>query len=156
VVGATLLALAGLRRLGLEAHVSGEIPPESLLPAVAQGAIGIERREDDPRIAAFLAPLDHGETRIRVETERALLAILDGSCRTPIAALAEIIDPTTMRLRGLIVRPDGSASHAFDGTAPLAEARWLGRRAGETLLREAGPEFLAEIIDRPEPDQPVA
>src|SRR3546814_11783116 len=83
------------------------LEPEEMLPAVAQGAIGIECRENDTRVRDFLAALDDPATRLRVEAERALLSILDGSCRTPIAALAEL-DGDRMRLRGAITRPAGS------------------------------------------------
>ena len=111
VADATLLALAGLKRLDAPRHIAAVLEPEAMLPAVAQGAIGIETRIGDQRTATRLAPLNHQESLIRVTAERALLAALEGDCRTPIAGLAEIIDGTGLRLRALIATPDGRACH---------------------------------------------
>lgn len=140
-VDATLLAMAGLNRLALQPAGTTAIPADVMLPAVAQGAIGIERRQSDERIAALLAPLNHTESAIRVTAERALLAELDGSCRTPIAAHA-VLSGGGLSLRGLVVLPDGTQRHdaALDG-AP-GDAAALGREAGLQLKREAGPEFF--------------
>src|SRR4051794_23087799 len=106
VVEATLLALAGLKRLGL-AHVGTPGPGAEILPAVGQGAVCIECRADDPRTRAWLAAVDHGPTAVCVAAEHAMLAVLDGSCRTPIAGHA-VLSGDSLRLRGLIVKPDGS------------------------------------------------
>ena len=109
-VDATLLAVAGLKRLGEAERIQTYLSPEEMLPAVAQGAIGLERRTDDEETATLLAPLNHEESALRVAAERALLAGLDGSCRTPIAGLADI-DGERLRLRALVAMPDGSAQH---------------------------------------------
>ena len=150
-VDATLLATAGLKRLGLAAKITQILPPELMLPAVAQGAIGIERRTDDARIAAYLRPLDHHPTRRRVAAERALLAALDGSCKTPIAALAELDPAGGLTLRCLVVSPDGKLAHAAERSGAAADAEALGRDAGDELRRRAGAGFF----DLPIPDAPV-
>lgn len=140
-VDATLLAMAGLNRLAIQQAGTTPIPADVMLPAVAQGAIGIERRQSDDRIAALLAPLNHSESAIRVTAERAMLAELDGSCRTPIAAHA-VLAGGSLSLKGLVVLPDGTQRHdaALDG-AP-GDAAALGREVGLQLRREAGPEFF--------------
>jgi hydroxymethylbilane synthase len=141
---ATLLALAGLKRLGRVDAATAILSTDDFLPAVAQGAIGIEIRANDPRVAALVAPLDHKPTTIAVTAERSCLAVLDGSCRTPIAAHAEIFG-TALRLRGLIALPDGTESHRAEdsGNATLEGAAALGRAVGEKLKALAGPNFLA-------------
>jgi hydroxymethylbilane synthase len=141
---ATLLALAGLKRLGRTDAATAILSTEEMLPAVAQGAIGIEIRENDARLQALVAAINHAPTVIAVTAERALLAVLDGSCRTPIAAHAEIFG-TALRLRGLIALPDGTESHRAEdrGNATLEGAAALGRALGERLKALAGPDFLA-------------
>ena len=104
VAAATFLAMAGLKRLGLDAVPRVPIDPEEMLPAVAQGAIGIEQRSDDARVAALLAPIHDAATGVRMAAERAFLAGLDGSCQTPIAGLAEL-DGGRLRFRGEILLP---------------------------------------------------
>ena len=104
---ATLLAAAGLRRLGMEDSGGTTLAVEEMLPAVAQGAVGIEIRADDDAVRQRLSPLGDADTRIAVTCERALLAALDGSCRTPIAALA-VIEGEALWLRGAVLTPDGS------------------------------------------------
>jgi hydroxymethylbilane synthase len=141
---ATLLALAGLKRLGRVAAATAILSTDQFLPAVAQGAIGVEIRAGDARIMALVAPIDHAPTTIAVTAERALLAVLDGSCRTPIAAHAEIFG-TALRLRGFVALPDGTESHRAEdtGNATLEGAAALGRAVGERLKALAGPNFLA-------------
>jgi hydroxymethylbilane synthase len=148
VADATLLALAGLRRLGFADRASAVLSADEMLPAVAQGAIGIEIRADDHRCRALLAPLDDPLTRDAVAVERAFLACLDGSCRTPIAGLARIDAEGRLDFQGLIAKPDGSAvlRVARDGTAAMAAA--IGRDAGEELLKRAGPGFLGPALLR--------
>lgn len=141
VVDATLLAMAGLNRLGMAEHVASALAPEEMLPAVAQGAIGITCRADDQAALAYLAALNCRETMIRITAERALLATLDGSCRTPIAALAEIDGPM-LRLRGLIISPDGRTIHATSRQGRLEDAWAMGADAGKELLAVAGPDFF--------------
>lgn len=141
VAACTFLAQAGLNRLDM-AHVArGPVAPEDMLPAVAQGAIGIERREDDIRVAALLEPLHDVETGKRLAAERAFLATLDGSCETPIAALAEL-EGGTLRLRGEILRPDGSEAFSDEATAPVEDGAMLGKRMARDLLAQAGPGFF--------------
>ncbi|HZS81572.1 MAG TPA: hydroxymethylbilane synthase [Stellaceae bacterium] len=138
---ATLLALAGLQRLGETAAITEILSVEDMLPAVAQGAIGVEIRAADQRVRRLLEPLDHAETTVAITAERAFLAALDGSCKTPIAALAEVAGEE-VRLRGLIVSPDGKKAHETENYAPAADAARLGRECGEALRRAAGPGFF--------------
>ncbi len=141
VVDATLLAIAGLRRLGLEESMTSVIEIEDMLPAVAQGVIGVESRAGDEATAALLAPLNHGPTEIRLSAERAFLAALDGSCQTPIAALAEL-ENGQVHLRGQILRPDGSQTLEGERHGPAADAAALGRELGADLRARAGPGFF--------------
>ena len=141
VAGATFLAQAGLNRLGMADVARSAISPEDMLPAVAQGAIGIERRANDPRTAEMLATIHDRDTGIRLAAERAFLAGLDGSCETPIAGLAEIDGPT-LRLRGEILRPDGSEVLSEDRSAPIAEAAKLGADMARDLRARAGEGFF--------------
>jgi len=141
VAAATFLAMAGLRRLGMAEVARGAIDPVEMLPAVAQGAIGIERRATDTRAADMLAAIHDSPTGQRLTAERAFLARLDGSCETPIAGLAEL-DGGTLRLRGEILRPDGSEALADAGEAPVADAALLGQELAERLLARAGAGFF--------------
>jgi hydroxymethylbilane synthase len=133
-VGATLLAAAGLARLGLGTAGGTPLDPAEMLPAVAQGAIGIACRADDAHTRAILAPLGHPPTERCVAAERALLAELDGNCRTPIAAFA-IEGPAGIELRGLLASPDGRQVARVQRSGPASEAERLGREAGRELLR---------------------
>ncbi len=142
VVDATLLAMAGLNRLGLSHCVTAALPVDDMLPAVAQGAIGITCRADDGRAQAYLAALNHPETMIRITAERAFLLTLDGSCRTPIAALADVTGDE-MSFRGLIISHDGQTIHAATRRGRLDQAAAMGQDAGRELLAIAGPDFFA-------------
>ncbi len=139
---ATLLALAGLKRLHKETMATAILSTDEILPAVAQGAIGLETRAGDDRVNALLAPLNDPETQVRVTAERACLAILEGSCRTPIAAFAEL-NGEALRLRALIALPDGSRVHRREATATAVAAKDLGEEIGRALKDLAGPDFLA-------------
>jgi hydroxymethylbilane synthase len=141
VADATFLACAGLNRLGQSDRITRVMPTEEMLPAVAQGAIGIEIRQDDDRIAQLVSALDHEPTSICVETERAFLARLEGSCRTPIAGLAELRDGA-IQFRGLILTPDGSRFHEIERQGSPADARAMGDDAGRELRAIAGPDFF--------------
>ncbi|UWQ95348.1 hydroxymethylbilane synthase [Rhodobacteraceae bacterium M385] len=141
VADATFLAMAGLRRLRMEEVVKSAIEVEDMLPAVAQGAIGIERRADDNRAAEMLAAIHDVQTGQRLAAERAFLKGLDGSCQTPIAALAEL-DGTTLRLRGEILRPDGSEVLTDDRTAPVEDGAKLGADMARALRTRAGEGFF--------------
>jgi hydroxymethylbilane synthase len=143
-IGATLLALAGLKRLGMADKATALLSTDEMLPAPGQGAIGIEIRSNDDATQRWLAPLDHPATRSTVTAERALLATLDGSCRTPIAALAEIKNDR-LTLRGLIALPDGSEYHRETIEGSVAHAAELGHKAGEALRAKAGSAFFARL-----------
>ena len=141
VAECTFLAMAGLNRLNMDKVPATAISENDMLPAVAQGAIGIERRSDDTRVADMLAAIHDGETGQRLAAERAFLASLDGSCETPIAGLAEL-DGGTLRLRGEVLRPDGSESLAEDKSCPIEDGAELGRDMAASLLAKAGPGFF--------------
>jgi hydroxymethylbilane synthase len=140
-VDATLLALAGLRRLGLTQHATSILSIDEFLPAVGQGAIGLEARVDDTRTREILARIDHADTSVAVACERAFLAELDGSCKTPIAGHATV-SGDTVQFRGLIARPDGSAAHDIKGNGSRKDAATIGTDAGRELKHRAGPGFF--------------
>jgi hydroxymethylbilane synthase len=141
-VDATVLALAGLKRLGL-AHVGSAIPEDEMLPAVGQGAVCIECRANDAKTRAWLSEIDHVPTATCVAAEHAMLAVLDGSCRTPIAGHAILETGGGVYLRGLIARPDGSELIAVERRGLASDAPTLGRDAGEELKRRGGPGFFS-------------
>jgi hydroxymethylbilane synthase len=139
---ATLLALAGLKRLGMADRAGAILTPEEMLPAVAQGAIGVECRSADQRAHELLAALHDRPTGIAVAAERALLARLDGSCRTPIAALA-VLDGEAMRIDALIATPDGRRVLRTQRSGAHSDAAALGDDAGQELRRSGGSTFFA-------------
>jgi len=141
---ATLLALAGLQRLGLQDMARSILSVDEMLPAVAQGALGIECRIDDAAIRDLLAPIACARTTTAIAAERALLAELDGSCRTPIAALAQI-DGDHLTLDGLLFLPDGSRHWAVSRQGPAAEAERIGREAGAVLKDAAGDTYTRHL-----------
>jgi len=145
VADATLLAVAGLRRLGHSDKITAPVSPEEMLPAIAQGAIGIQIRKDDDLRRELLATIHDHPTHKRVSAERAFLAELDGSCRTPIAGLAEL-DGDRLRFRGQILLPDGSQEFHTERKGPASDAAAMGRDAARELLERAGPEFMAQIV----------
>jgi hydroxymethylbilane synthase len=138
---ATFLACAGLNRLGLAKHIREPVSTEIMLPAVAQGAIAIELRSDDADTAQLIAPLNDAATALCVAAERAFLAKLDGSCRTPIAGLAELKNDV-IRFRGEILTPDGKQRLATERSGAAETALRLGEDAAAELLDRAGPDFL--------------
>ena len=145
-VEATLLAQAGLKRLGLADKATALLSTEEMLPAVAQGAIGIETRLDDSHTRDWIGALNDPQSERRVAAERACLEVLDGSCRTPIAALADWNpDGRTLSLRALVAMPDGSQAYRTAREGDAAEAERLGRAAGEELRAQAGPDFFAAL-----------
>ncbi len=133
IADATVLAQAGLRRLGLSGLPGAIIPAREMLPAVAQGAIGIEARRGDARMMELARPLNHPFTEYCVRAERAFLAALDGSCRTPIAALAEIYADGELHLRGQIARPDGAELFEAARKGAPGDAARMGFDAGAEL-----------------------
>lgn len=141
VATATFLAMAGLNRLGLSKLPHTPISPDDMLPAVAQGAIGIERRSGDRRIASMLEAIHTPETGLRLAAERSFLATLDGSCQTPIAALAEL-EGGDLRLRGQILRTDGSEAFFADLTGAVEDGADMGRVMAKRLLAKAGDGFF--------------
>jgi len=142
IVDATLLAYAGLKRLGIEDQITSIIGTDDMLPAVAQGAIGIEIISDNDKIRAAIASLNDEETEICVAAERAFLTVLDGSCQTPIAGYAEIDSNDTVMFQGMILKPDGSESFFVERQGDKKTAATLGHDAGLDLLDRAGPDFL--------------
>lgn len=145
-VDATLLAMAGLNRLGMRDGGFVPLETDEMLPAVAQGAIGIETRAEDDRITALVHALAHPESAVRVEAERAALRELDGSCRTPIAAHAVLDQPDHIHLRVIIAKPDGSAALTAERSGARGDAAALGADAGRELKTIAGPDFIADAV----------
>ncbi len=141
VAAATFLAMAGINRLNMADVPRTAVPVGDMLPAIAQGAIGIERRVDDARVAGMLEAIHDGATGQRLAAERAFLAALDGSCETPIGGLAEL-DGGSLRLRGEILRPDGSRVLTDDQSGDVADGAEMGRAMAAKLLAEAGPGFF--------------
>jgi hydroxymethylbilane synthase len=142
VADATLLALAGLKRLGLTDAATAILSQEEFLPAVGQGAIGIETRADDARTRGMLATINHADTFSALACERAFLKMLDGSCRTPIGGHATVAGGK-IRFRGMIVRPDGSEAFEAACEGALGDAEKLGADAGAELKRRAGSGFFS-------------
>jgi len=141
-VDATLLALAGLKRLGLQDKATAILSTRDFLPAPGQGAIGIVIRADDPSTRGCIAPILHQPTSFAVAAERAFLSALDGSCRTSIAALAEIANGQ-LSLRGMVLRPDGSEVFETQRSGPAADAITIGESAGRELLTRLPAGVLA-------------
>ena len=142
VASCTFLAMAGLNRLNMAHIATLAIEPEDMLPAVAQGAIGIERRSNDSVTAALLEPLHHAGTGQRLAAERAFLAALDGSCETPIAGLA-ILEGSELLLRGEVLRPDGSEKLSGERRGAIGRGAEMGYDLAQDLLSQAGPEFFS-------------
>ena len=141
VATCTFLAMAGLNRLGLEEVAQSTMNPNEMLPAIAQGAIGIEWREKDRQISDILKKIHHEETGQRLNTERAFLAELDGSCQTPIAGLA-IIEGSSLKFTGQVLRTDGSESISETAFGDIEDGPRLGREMAQKILSQAGPEFF--------------
>ncbi|WP_172299628.1 hydroxymethylbilane synthase [Pseudoruegeria sp. HB172150] len=141
VAQATFLAMAGLNRLDIPDVPMVAVSPDEMLPAIAQGAIGIERRGDDGSVAELLEAIHDAETAKRLAAERALLAALDGSCETPIAGLAEM-EGGNLRLRGQILRPDGSEALFDEATGAVEDGAEMGRVMAAALLDRAGAGFF--------------
>ena len=142
VADATLLALAGLKRLGLADAATAVLDVNEFLPAVGQGAIGIETRTDDSRTRQLLAAINHADTFSALAAERAFLAVLDGSCRTPIGGHATI-SGGRLRFRGMVVKPDGSEAFEAMREGDVRDAEKLGADAGGELKGRAGPDFFS-------------
>jgi hydroxymethylbilane synthase len=144
-IDATILGTAGLNRLGLTAAITQILPVGDFLPAVGQGAVAIEAREDDVKTRELLAAINHPPTSIAVTAERAFLAVLDGSCRTPIAGHAVVSDSEFV-FRGMILQPLGGAVYETERTGKIADASRLGADAGAELKRRAGADFMVQAV----------
>ncbi len=138
---ATLLAVAGLDRLGMADRITSPISVDEMLPAVAQGAIGIEIRSNDSATRTLVTAIDDAPTARTVGAERAFLARLEGSCRTPIAALARL-DGGSLHLRGEILSPDGRTVHSGERTVEVGHAITAAIDLADALLAAAGPKFF--------------
>jgi hydroxymethylbilane synthase len=136
-VDAVVLARAGLNRLGLGGRATENISPEVMLPAVGQGALGIEQRADDQRVSELLAPLSHSDTKILVTAERGVMLAINGNCTTPVAAFGQRREET-MHLRAFLAEPDGSRARSVETTVPFPKnaesAAEVGRGLGAQLL----------------------
>jgi hydroxymethylbilane synthase len=141
---AMVLACAGLARLGLESHISARLDPAAMLPAVGQGAIGIECRDDDAPTRALLRALDDAATRTALAAERSFALALGGSCQSPIAALAEI-EGERVTLTGLVAEPDGSRLLRDTTSGACARAEQLGEELAQRLLEAGGRELLERL-----------
>jgi hydroxymethylbilane synthase len=139
-VDGLVLALCGLQRLGKASLATEIVSPERMLPAVAQGALAVECRAEDEALLQLLAPLNDPASAACVAAERAMLAALDGSCRTPIAGLAAI-EGERLALDALLLTPDGSAERRGRGDGAVADAAAIGNDVGQRLRHDAGPEF---------------
>jgi hydroxymethylbilane synthase len=140
-VDATLLALAGLKRLGLAEQATSLLEINEFLPAVGQGAVTIEARVDDAHTRELLTRVDHADTSVALACERAFLGVLDGSCRTPIAGHAIVADDV-MSFRGMILRPDGRETFDTSRIGRRADAAKMGADAGAELKGLAPPDFF--------------
>lgn len=146
VVDATLLAIAGLKRMDMDGCATSVLDWEEMLPAVAQGAIGIQCRDDDERSLKYIDALNHPETKACVDCERAFLEALDGNCKTPIAGQARIVDGKIV-FRGLIAMPDGSIKYETSAEGAVEDAKKIGREAGEELKAQAGEKFFEMMVE---------
>lgn len=141
---AIILASAGLKRLGMGDRITTQLSPEESLPAMGQGAIGIECRTDDADIHSYLAVLHDAGTSIRVTAERAMNARLNGGCQVPIAGFAEILG-NQIFMRGLVGCPDGSIIYRAEATSPIDQAEQLGMRIADDLLAQGAENILREL-----------
>ena len=146
VVDATLLAIAGLKRMDMDDCATAVLDWDEMLPAVAQGAIGIQCRSDDERSLKYIDALNHPDTKACVDCERAFLEALDGNCKTPIAGQARIIDGK-IKFKGLIAMPDGSQKFETESEGEIADAAKIGRAAGEKVKADAGEKFFEMMVE---------
>jgi len=146
VVDATLLAIAGLKRMEMEDCATAVLEWDEMLPAVAQGAIGIQCRSDDERSLKYIDALNCMDTHVCVNCERAFLEALDGNCKTPIAGQARIIDGK-IAFRGLIAMPDGSVKYETESSGAIEDAYEIGKKAGEELKAQAGDKFFEMMVE---------
>ncbi len=143
IADATLLAVAGMTRLGVTAQISSIMETDIMLPAAAQGAIGIEIRNGDEDMRRLLAPLNDADTHACVNAERALLRVLDGSCQTPIAALARLTAGDRITLDALVARPDGTSLIRLQHSGPVRQAETIGADLGHKFKGMLPADFFA-------------
>lgn len=143
---AIILAAAGLKRLGFESRIRSFLEPEQSLPAIGQGAIGIETRCDDEAVKQLLAPLADADTTLRVLAERAMNATLNGGCQVPLAGYA-VLEGDQLYIRGLVGEPDGSRVLRAEIRGPSSDAVQLGVKLAEDLLSQGAGEILARLHD---------
>ena len=148
---AIILAVAGLKRLGLGERVRVALSPETSLPAVGQGAVGIECRLDDAHTRALLQPLNHADTAVRVKAERAMNMRLEGGCQVPIGSYAELVDGEIW-LRALVGAPDGSTMVRGERRGNPADAEQLGISLAEELLNNGARAILADVYNGEAPE----
>jgi hydroxymethylbilane synthase len=141
------VAAAGVKRLGLKARITEYLPEAIMLPAIGQGALAIETREDDDSTLRLIAPLDHRETRLAVKSERTFLARLEGGCQVPIAARAKIVGDA-LEITGLVAEVDGSVLLRETITGPVDQHEKLGVELANRLLNKGGREILENILGR--------
>ena len=143
---AIILAAAGLQRLGFAERIKAAIEPEECLPAIGQGVLGIEIRDDDQQLRELLAPLAHAETTLRISAERALNQTLNGGCQVPIAGYA-VLEQDQIYLRGLVGEPDGSKILRAEIRGNSSEAHDLGVQLAHQLLEQGADRILARLRD---------
>ena len=143
---AIILACAGLIRLGFEQRITMSLEPEECLPAIGQGAVGIEVRSDDIAVKELLAPLGHAETASRIAAERALNETLNGGCQVPIAGYA-VLNDGEIYLRGLVGEPDGSRILRAEASGKVEDAVSIGRALAEDLLSQGAGQILSRLHD---------
>lgn len=143
---AIILASAGLIRLGMEERIKTGLPASVSLPAVGQGAVGIECRNDDAELIALLQALNHGETQIRVSAERAMNERLEGGCQVPIGSFATL-DGDSITLTGMVGQPDGSTLLFASATGPTKNAKRIGVEVADALLEQGAGEILSALYD---------
>jgi len=146
VVDATLLAIAGLKRMNMDGCATSVLEWSEMLPAVAQGAIGIQCRSDDELSLKYLAALNHPETKTCVDCERAFLEALDGNCKTPIAGQARIVDGEVL-FKGLIAMPNGSELFETEAKGAPEDAKEIGLKAGQELKERVGDKFFEMMVE---------
>jgi hydroxymethylbilane synthase len=142
---AIVLACAGLKRLGLAARITRELAPEDMLPAIAQGVIGIECRMDDERVRGLIMPLNHEQTLYRTQAERAMNAALAGGCQAPVAGYS-VLEGDTLELRGLVGHPDGRRIIRSDIRGAAVHAETLGKQLADELLSHGARSILDELL----------
>jgi hydroxymethylbilane synthase len=142
---AIVLACAGLKRLGLSERITHALTPEEMLPAIAQGVIGIECRADDTRVRGLIESLNHAETEQRTAAERAMNATLAGGCQAPVAGYS-LLNAGVLELRGLVGQPDGSQVIRGNIRGPAEQAEALGKQLADDLLARGADTILAELL----------